>query len=442
MKKVVAGLVCLALLGLGVWQGYQKISAKLAADKIGGKGRQKPPVAVEVGAVRRAPIRDLRLLTGTLKPNARFDVAPKIAGRLEALSVELGDTVRRGQEIGHLEDEEYVQRVEQARAELQVARANVEQCNSSLAQARREYERAQALREKQVASQAELDAARSHQEICEANQKVALAQVAQREAALRAAEVQLSYTRIIATWEEKAGNVTRVIGERFVDEGAMLKANDPIVSVVELDPIRAVIQVTEREYPSVRVGQSTELTCDAFPGRVFTGAIVRLAPLLRETSREAQLEIDVQNADLALRPGMFVRVTLELARRDDATILPVAAVTRRGDAQGVFLVVPGAAETRVRFVPIELGILSGESAEVLKPSDLTGMVVTIGQHLLDAESVVRLPAGAAGASPAGEPKAAAAPASGTGDAAEAEAAPKPKAAVEPGAAPGGRKGGV
>jgi len=388
VKKTVAVILCLAVVGWGSWEGYQKIQAKRAADASGGKGRSRPPVAVDVAAVTRAPIRDVRMLTGTLRPNARFDVAPKIGGRLEALSVELGDTVRRGQEIGHLEDEEYVQRVEQARAELQVARANVEQCNSATAQARRELERAQALREKQVASQAELDAARSHLEICEADQKVALAQVAQREAALRAAEVQLSYTRIVATWDEKAGAATRIIGERFVDEGAMLKANDPIVSVVELDPIRAVIQVTEREYPSIRVGQTTELTCDAFPGRTFTGAIVRLAPLLRETSREAQLEIDVANQDQALKPGMFVRVMLELARRESATVVPVSALVRRGEAQGVFVV---DAEVKVaRFVTVVPGILSGEQAEIVSPA-LSGLVVTIGQHLLDDGGAVLLP---------------------------------------------------
>jgi RND family efflux transporter MFP subunit len=408
MKKAVLALVCLAALGWAGWQGYEKIAAKLAAERSKGAARGKAPVAVEVAAVVQAPIRDLRVLSGTLRANAQFNLAPKIAGRLEALKVRIGDTVRRGQEIGHLESAEYVQRVEQARAELQVVEANVEQCRSTLAQARRESERAEALRQKQVASQAELDAAQSHLQLCEANQKVALAQVTQREAALRAAEVQLSYTRIVAMWEDQSTEVVRVIGERFVDEGAMLKANDPIVSVVELHPLRAVVQVTEREYPSIRVGQTAELACDAFPGRTFAGDIVRLAPLLKETSREALVEIDVANQDQALKPGMFVRVTLELARREAATVVPVSALARRGDAQGVF-VVDDAGKT-VRFVPVVLGILSGELAEVISPA-LAGVVVTVGQHLLDEGSAILLPGAAregggteAKAKAAGEPK--------------------------------------
>lgn len=388
MKKVWAVLVCLGVLGWGGWQGYRRIVAKRAAEAAGAKARGKAPVAVAVKAAVQAPIRDLRMLTGTLRANAQFNLAPKIAGRLETLTVHVGDTVRHGQEIGRLESEEYVQRLEQARAELQVAQATVEQCASSVTQARREFERAQALREKQVASQSDLDTAQSHLQISEANQKVALAQVAQRQAAVRAVEVQLSYTRIVALWEDASADAVRVIGERFVDEGAMLKANDPIVSVVELHPIRAVVQVTEREYPSIRVGQTTELACDAFPGRRFTGAIVRMAPLLKETSREAQVEIDVPNQDQSLKPGMFVRVTLELARREAATVVPVSAVVRRGEVQGVFLV--DAEALTVRFVPIELGIQAGELVEVVSPA-LVGSVVTIGQHLLDDGSAVVLP---------------------------------------------------
>lgn len=392
-RKALAVLVVLALAGWGGWQGYGKIKAKLAAEQDKGKSRSRPPVPVETAAVVQGPIRDLRVLTGTLRANAQFNLAPKIAGRLESLTVDIGDPVRNGQEVARLESEEYVQRLQQALAELQVAKATVEQCSSSTEQARREFERARALREKQIASQSELDAAQSHLAICEANQKVAQAQVAQREAAVRAAEVQLSYTRIVALWENAAADAVRVVGERFVDEGAMLKAGDPIVSIVELHPIRAVVYVTEREYPAIRVGQAAEIACDAFPGRVFTGAIVRIAPLLKETSREALVEIDVANQDRALRPGMFVRVTLELARRDMATVIPVCAVVRRGDAQGVFL---ADAEARTaHFVPVELGIVSGDRAEVVSPS-LTGAVVTLGQHLLDEGSPLLLPGAAGG----------------------------------------------
>lgn len=387
---IVVGLAMAAGVGVVI---YRKVEAKRAAAGAAGGNRGRAPVAVEVATVRQAPIRDVRLLSGTLRANTQFSVASKVAGRLEALAVHVGDSIRRGQEIGHLESEEYVQRVEQARAELQVAQASVEQYRRALEQARREFDRAKALREKKIASQAELDAAESNLQITEANEKVALAQVAQRQAALRAAEVQLSYTRVVAFWEDTSAEAVRVVGERFVDEGAMLKANDPIVSVVQLDPIVSVVQVTEREYPMVRVGQTTELTCDAFPGRVFTGNILRVAPLLRETSREAQVEIEVANGDHALKPGMFVRVTLELARRDNATLVPVSAIVRRGEDQGVFLV-DSAAKT-VRFVPVQPGIQAGDQAEIVSP-ELSGLVVTMGQHLLDDGRAVLLPAATPG----------------------------------------------
>ena len=108
-----------------------------------------------------------------------------------------------------------------------------------------------------------------------------------------------------------------------------------------------------------------------------------------DRGEQARVEIGVANGDHALKPGMFVRVTLELARRDTATVVPVSAVVRRGEDQGVFLV-DSAAKT-VRFVPVQPGIQAGDRAEIVSP-ELSGLVVTMGQHLLDDGRAVLLPA--------------------------------------------------
>ena len=379
MKRFLIGMVMLGLVGVVVWAAHRRIKESAAAGA--GRGRQRGAVAVETTAVRRGALTDVRVLTGTLRADAHIVIAPKVAGRLETLAVDLGDTVRHGQALATLESEEYAQRVEQARAELEVVRAGTEQARNALDVARREYERAEALREKQIASESELDVARSRFDTADANLKVALAQTSQKEAALRSAEIQLSYTRIAAVWEDGEGSRPRVVGERFADQGAMLKANDPIVSLVSLDPIRAVVQVTEAEYTLMQPGRSATLTCDAFPDRVFPGTITRVAPLLREATRKARVEVDVPNPDHLLRPGMFVRVRVELAQRDDTVIVPSYALVRRDEQQGVFMVVPGETTT-VRFVPLRLGIRNGTNAEVLDPPDLAGDLVVLGQHLL------------------------------------------------------------
>ncbi len=383
MKKVLGILIVLVLVGLLGWQVFQRASL----SSKGSQGRRRTvAVAVEVIPIKKATIRDVEFFTGSLLPKSYFVVAPKIAGRLEKLLVNIGDRVKRGQLIAVLEDEEYAQQVEQARAETEVANANVEESRSSLGVAQREFERAQALRQKKVASESELDAAEAQYKAQNAKYKVALALVAQRKAALKAAQVRLSYTRIRASWED--GNEPRIVGERFVDEGAMLKANDPIASVLEINSLRGVIHVIERDYSKVRVGQEASVTTDAFPGRTFTGKIVRVAPLLKETSRQARVEIEVPNRDQLLKPGMFIRAQIEFARHNDVTVVPLSALAKRGDQQGVFL-----ADTQImkaRFVPVTLGIVNNTLAEVVNPP-LSGSVVTLGHHLLEDGSAITLP---------------------------------------------------
>jgi len=384
LKKNLTILIALIILGLLGWQIYQKVSSR-------GKGyarhRRNVAVAVETKPVRQDTIKDVGLFTGTLYPRSQFVVAPKIGGRLERLLVDVGDRVKQNQLVAVLDNAEYVQQVDQARAELEVARANLEESRSALDIAKRELERAKALREKKIASESELDAADAQFKAQTAKHKVAFAQVAQKKAALKATEVRLSYTKICVSCEKGDGRWW-VVGERFVDEGAMLAPNNSIVSVLDIGTLTAVIHVIERYYPKVQVGQSATVMADAFPGKIFSGKIVRLAPLLKETSRQARVEIEIPNLDSLLKPGMFVRVQIEFEQHDNTTVIPLSALVNRGGRQGIFLSDPK--EMKARFIPVTLGIVNGDSAEVLDPS-ISGWVITMGQHLLEDGTTIILP---------------------------------------------------
>jgi len=339
--------------------------------------------------VRRATIRDTGVFTGSLRPRSQFVVAPTVGGRLEQLAVNIGDRVRRGQLIAVLDDQEYAQQVAGAAAELAVAEANLAECESNLEVQQREFERVEKLREKKIASESEMDTARAQFAARQAKHAVAEAQVSQREAALAAARVRLSYTRIEAAWEEgEEGEKDRVVGERFVDEGAMLAPNKPIVSILDISSLTVVIHAIERDYPKIRTDQEAAVTTDAFPGEVFKGRVARIAPLLRESSRQARVEIEMPNPEELLKPGMFVRTRIEFARHENVTVVPVAALARRDGRQGVFL-----ADTEKKtasFVPVKLGITEGDLAEVVEPA-LAGYVVTMGHHLLEDGAAIRLP---------------------------------------------------
>jgi RND family efflux transporter MFP subunit len=274
----------------------------------------------------------------------------------------------------------------------------------------REYERAKTLRGKTILSQSGLEEAESKFLVAKAREQVALAQVAekeaaltaakvrlsetqksarhqelllaraqvaQREAAVKSAEVQLAYTKIHGEWEGDKRD--RYVGKRYVDGGAMLTSYTPIISVVDLTRLRAQIHVIERDYPLIRVGQEAKVTTDAYPGKPFTGRIARVAQILQETSRQALVEVEIPNDELLLKPGMFVRLAIEFAKHEDATVIPHAALVRYKDQTGVFLLGPEG--KAVSFVPVQTGIVNGTFVEVLAPA-LSGSVVTLGHHLL------------------------------------------------------------
>lgn len=379
MKKIVF-IVLILSIALILWYFMGGVPGEN-----GPGGRYGQAVAIEAGSIQRMDISNVKVFTGSLQARSRFVVAPKVPGRLEKLYVNMGDIVNRGQLIAKLDSQEYEQNVEQARAELMVAEANVAESESALDVAKRELERITVLREKKIASESELDESYANYRARDAKHRVTMAQVRQREAALRAAQVRLSFTQIRASWEN--GGEKRVIGEKYVDEGAMLRANDPIVSVLDIDYLTALINITEKDYSSVRIGQPVILTSDAYGKMKYEGRVIRMAPALRENSRTADVEIEVANPGHDLKPGMFIRAAIELEKHDNALVVPFPALTARDDKQGVFLI--DREEMKVSFVAVETGIVTSEWAEIIKPS-IDGYVVTLGNHLLDDGSNVIL----------------------------------------------------
>ncbi len=343
-------------------------------------------VAVEIAQPQHGQIRDVRRFTGTLRARSQVDIAPRISGRIARLMIDIGDIVERGDLIARLDDDELIQDVEQARADLLVAQATLEERVSAAGIAERDYDRTVRLREQRIASESELDAARSRFESERAVVRVAEADVARREAALRSAEVRLSYATISAVWDTSGlGGVSgsasqRVVGERYVDEGATIAANERIVSLLDIDRVIAVVYVTERDYAFLRTGLEAVIASQHnSAGRQHQGRIVRMAPAFAEGSRQARVEIEVPNEDHQLKPGMFVTVHLELGRDDNALTVPRQALLQRDGVQGVFVV--DYETMKAVFTPIEIGIRDRDRVQVVDPP-LDGPVVVLGQHLL------------------------------------------------------------
>ena len=373
-KRVLLIMIIAMAVGMG-WTIAQRISE---GKKSATSPREVLPVPVETSAVTTGPITRKRTFSGTLEADARFVVAPKVSGRLKRLDADIADVITQGQVVCELDNDEYIQEVAQAKADLAVAKANLMEAQNSLIIANRELERIKTLQNRGITSDAQLDTATTNQLEKQARLEVAKAQVVRAEAALESANIRLGYTKVTALWS--GTDTSRVVAERFVDEGDTVSANTPLLSVVKPDPLLGIIYITEKDYARLSIGQEADLTTDAFPDSIFHGTISRIAPIFKQETRQARVEITIDNPSHQLKPGMFIRATVTLDHRENAIIIPEQALTKRDGQTGVFVV--DEEKNTALWRQVTPGILEDDRVSVtgIEP---VGRVVTLGQQLLN-----------------------------------------------------------
>ena len=344
------------------------------------KIRQSP---VEVVPIEHGPITLFRSFNGTLEPQAEFVVAPKIGGRVERLTVNLADTVKRGQVVAELDNGEYIQAVALAKADLAVAAANLEEAKTTLTIANRELERVKTLKTRGVASETQFDTVMANMAEKNAKLEVAKAHVIRAQALLETAKIKLEYTKVKADWH--GGDDQRIVAERFIEEGSTVSSNTPLLLIAELSPITGIIFVTEKDYASLHTGQTAQLTTDTYPGDIFEGRIERISPVFRKETRQARVELTIQNKEYRLKPGMFIRTTVKLDSVNDATIVPEAALTSRNNQTSVFLVNEN--KMTVSWQPVQVGIRQDNRVQIMG-SELDGRVVSLGHQLIEDGSAI------------------------------------------------------
>jgi membrane fusion protein (multidrug efflux system) len=191
------------------------------------------------------------------------------------------------------------------------------------------------------------------------------ASISARKAGLALAEKKLSDARVLAP-------LGGFIKERLIAEGQYLKANGPVVTIVQTSPLKLRVEVPETAITSVRTGRPVQFSVDAYPERRFEGKITRVAPSLNQQSRTLRVEAIVNNPEGVLKPGLFARVTIQTDRRDTALVVPSAAVFSFAGLEKVFVIQDGKiAERIVRtgshlddVIEITEGVTSGELVAV------------------------------------------------------------------------------
>jgi RND family efflux transporter MFP subunit len=351
----------------------------------GNAGNQRAPLVVELAQVSRADIGEQITVVGNLVGDATVSVAPRAAGRLQEITVRLGDRVSRGQRIAKIEDYELIEQVKQAEAAIEVSEATIRQREADLDLARGNAERSRSLFERKILAKQALDDTESRLQSAMASLDLARAQHSQSKARLDELRITLNNTVITSP-------VNGFVARRGVDPGAFVSQNAPVVDVVDIGRVRLVANVVEKDLKQVRAGNATQAQVDAYPGETFTGRIARVSPVLDPTTRTAPIEIEIPNTDFRLKPGMYARVGIATGGRKDALVVPTNAVVDLGGRRGVFIPRNDVAVFRI----VQVGLEQPKVTEVLGGLEENETVITTGSAALRDGDRIVLPGSAEG----------------------------------------------
>ena len=356
-----------------------------AAGNFGGRGGGRGQLTVELAPVVHAEVNRELAVVGNLIGDQTVSVVPKTAGRLEQISVKLGDRVNRGQRIAKIEDEEILEQVKQAEAAFEVAKATIRQREADLELAKTNVERSRNLFQRQLLPQQTLDDAEAKYQSAQAALDLARAQNTQSQSRLDELRINLQNTIITSP-------VNGFVARRAADPGAFVSANAPIVDVVDIVHVRLVANIVEKDLRQIGVGDSARVEVDAFPGESFMGRIARVSPVLDPATRTAPLEVEIANDQFRLKPGMYARVGIITESHPRALVVPTNALVDANGTRGVYLAVNNVAQ----FHPVKVGIEGNERTEVLDGVAEGDRVVTTGAAGLRNGDPIVLAGGGAG----------------------------------------------
>lgn len=346
--------------------------------------------------IERGPITSLITATGAVNPVVSVQVGSQVSGKIAKIYADYNSVVREGQVLASIDQKPYQAKVNQAKAALKSARANLAKARNMLTQRKLEFDRMAALRSQQFVAQSDLDLARTNAHDAEAQVDLSQAQVDQAKATLSSAELDLGYTTIYSP-------VNGTVVSRNVEEGQTVVASfqTPTLFVIaqDLTRMQVIANVSESDIGGVTEGKSADFRVDAYPRESFHGIVtqVRNAPVSIQNVVTYDVIISVENPELKLKPGMTANITIVIARNEKALRAPNAALRFRMPGLPVDRKAPQlwVLETtgRVRAVPVTTGIADSLFTEIVEGEVQEGDSVIVGIATPEDSAQEKLPPG-------------------------------------------------
>ena len=333
---------------------------------------------VETSTVATETISSEAMGTGTLEARVRTTISPKISGRIAQVKVDQGDKVTKGQELVLLDDEDFRQQVEIAKADLSVADAGVEKAISGIKsaeatekEAKSYYGRIAEIVLTGAVSQDALDKSRQQMDVAEAELNQALTAkieaeklVIRAEASLQYAHAQLAYTVIGAPFD---GLIVR----RNRDAGDVVVPGSMVLDMISLDELWVSAWVDETKLGQLKVGQKAKVVFRSDPETELPGEVARISPEVDTETREVLVDVTVERLPEIWAVGQRAEVYIETEQKEGATVIPQRVVVWRGQQPGVFVIDDG----KTSWLKIVPGIAGKKNVEVIEGLE-------VGQELL------------------------------------------------------------
>lgn len=366
----------------------------VAGCKSGSRGTEANAAetpAATVAAVTRGSIVHNLSLAGQFQPYQVIDVHAKVSGYIRHIYVDIGDKVRQGQVLAVLEVPELdaqlrgtVAELAKSKDEIKRAQHEVTRAESEHAALHSDYSRLKqaAAAQPGLIAQQELDDAQSKDLASEARVDAAKSGLAVAMQQSEGAKADNERVGDLADYTKVTAPLDGVIIYRYADTGALIQAGTssdtqslPIVKLSQSNLLRLRLPVPEDAVEFIHEGATVTVNVDAVH-RSFEGKVVRFTRNLNEATRTMETEIDVENKNLSLTPGMYANTTLELERHDNVLTVPVQALIRNGNQTSVLVV---DANRRVEPRNIVTGLQGSNLVEVKSGLAEGDMVITGGQ---------------------------------------------------------------
>ena len=322
----------------------------------GAGGFQMPPTPVAVAEVQPRIVRDQFHALGSIESNANIEVVSELNARVVALPFVEGQPVDSGAMIARLDDSEFRAEAERTQAERDQKQSN--------------YDRAQKLAADNMVSAQELEDARTALRVAEAVAALARA--------------RLEKTRIRAAFPVLAG-------VRRVSVGAYLREGSVITDLTRVNEMKVSFSAPERFARELRAGVPVELRTPAFPSERFVGRLSVVDPVVDSGTRTLRLVARIPNPGYKLRPGMSADVSVTLAERAEALVVPDEAIFAEGNQTFVYVV---KADSTVTRTEVELGTRDSSQVEIVRGISPGARIIRTGhQKLYEGARVMPVPAG-------------------------------------------------